>query len=281
MNERDDPIKVERILVAFDTTPLGETALEAAAGLATAFDAELTGLFVEDVNLMRMAQLPFTRELGLTSAVIRPIEATDIERVFRMQAARIRISLETLALELDLRWSFQVVRGQAFAAVLECTRERDLVVFGETPRVRIAASARPSAAGMAPGGAAPQRGERFRQLGLRPVALLFDGSERALRALAAAHALAATAQTRLALLVPAESAEEFGRLRELAKAWLSAHGATARFLWLRRRDVPDVAQAVRAENAAVLLWHGGASPEDRRRARALLSALACPVVLMH
>ena len=47
------PPKVERILVAIDTSPYGRSAMEAAAELAAEFQAELLGLFVEDVSLLR------------------------------------------------------------------------------------------------------------------------------------------------------------------------------------------------------------------------------------
>ena len=280
MSERDRESKVERIVVAFDTTPLGEVALEAAAGLAAALDAELSGLFVEDVNLMRMAQLPFTRELGLVSAVIRPIEASDIERAFRLEAEHSREQLEHIAAALDLRWSFQVLRGHVPAAVLGCRTEVDLVVFGKAAHRPMVKSVRVPPRAGAVGREAQRHREQFQRLSLRPIALLFDGSERAWRALAVAFALAATAETRLTLLVSSGSREDFDRLRELAKAWLPERGAMARFAWLRNREALDIAQAVKAENAAALLWYDGATPQDRDRLQALLSMLGCPVVLI-
>lgn len=277
-NERET--KVERIVVAFDMTPFGEIALEAAAGLAAALDAELSGLFVEDVNLMRMAELPFTRELGLISAVTRPIDAPDVERSFRLQAQRSREQLERIAAALDLPWSFQVVRGLGFAAVLECVRELDLAVFGEAAHGPIAKSVWLPAPAGALGGAAQRRRRRFRRLSLRSIAVLFDGSEQAWRALAVAYALAATAEARLALLVSAPTAEEFEGLHELAKTWLAERGAVARFIWLRSREVASVVEAVTAEGAAAVVWYDETARQDQRKFRALLSALGCPLVLI-
>ena len=59
-----------RILVAIDTSPHGSAALEAAARLATELRAELEGLFIEDINLLRLAGLPFAREIQLGDGVL-------------------------------------------------------------------------------------------------------------------------------------------------------------------------------------------------------------------
>lgn len=279
MSEHEDQDKFERIVVAFDETPLGELALEAAAGLASALNAELAGLFVEDVELMRMAELPFARELGLISAATRPLGTSDVERAFRLQAERTRVLLEQVASALDLRWSFQVVRGQALAAALQYLSDVDVVVFGKGAHGYVARSM-----GIQPLvgllGSVARRRERFRRLTLRPIALLFDGSRRAWRTLSVAFALAATAETRLTLLVLGEDREAFERDRELAKAWLAERGAAARFVWLRNVDAAAIAQVVKGEDAVALLWHGDAARQNRERFRTLLAALGCPLVLI-
>src|SRR3989304_3336351 len=54
----------KRIVVALDTGSLSRAAIETAARLAIGLRAELEALFVEDVNLRRLAALPFARGLG-------------------------------------------------------------------------------------------------------------------------------------------------------------------------------------------------------------------------
>lgn len=281
MSDPESEDKIKRIIVAFDATPLDEVALEAAAGLASALDAELAGLFVEDVDLMRMAELPFARELGLVSAVTRPFAASDLERALRLQAARTRALLEEVASAFDLRWSFEVIRGQALAAALGYSSDVDVVVFGKGAHGYVGRSV-----GLGPlagflGREARRPRERFRRLTLRPIALLFDGSRGAWRALSVAYALAATAGTRLTLLVLAEERDAFERARELARAWLAERGATARFVWLRNLDTAGMAQIVKAEEAVALLQHDGTVAQDRERFRTLLAALGCPLVMIR
>ena len=67
MSERQEEDKIQRILVALDASTDSLAALDAAAKLAQCLQAELVGLFVEDVNLLYMAGLPFTRELRFPS----------------------------------------------------------------------------------------------------------------------------------------------------------------------------------------------------------------------
>jgi hypothetical protein len=267
-----------RVVVSFDTTPVGEAALETALGLAAILHAEVTGLFVEDVGLVRMAELPFTRELGLASAILRPIDTADIERALRLQAEQSRAWLAAAAAALNLQWSFRVVRGQAVNAVFEYGEGCALVVLGAASAGVVARSVELSPAGAARRSVSARQG--FRYLSARPIVLLFDGSERGMRALAAGHALAMRAGTRLTLLVTGGSAEEFDRCRQQARSWLVERGGAARYVWLKQRDVESVAQAVGVENASALLLHEDAAPSDRRLLRSLLAELGCPVVLV-
>jgi nucleotide-binding universal stress UspA family protein len=280
MSGRDERTEIRRIVVPFDTAPPIETALEAAAGLAAALDAELFGLFVEDVNLLRTARLPFARELGLASAVPRPLGEAELERAIQQQAERSRAWLASIASDLGLRWSFQVVRGEALSAVLECWREPDLLVWSRAVHVSTARGAAPSAPGREFSRAGLRHRERFRSLRQRPVAVLFDGSEQALRALEVACALAATAGSRLIVLVLASDKEEFGRLRDSARRWLASRDRAVQFKWLRSRLLSGIGEAMRNEDAAVLIWHDVGTAQAGRELAALSAVLHCPVVLL-
>lgn len=278
MSEVDAAPAVPRIVVSFDTTPVGEAALEAALGLAAILHAEIAGLFVEDAALMRIAALPFTRELGLTSAALRPIESAELERALKIQAAQSRAWLEVAAAALNVPWSFQVVRGESVNAVLEFTKESVLVIMGSASAGVVGRSVR--LAERAGAGASAASRETFRHLRARPIAVLFDGSEHALRSLAAAHTLAARAASRLTLLVVSDSAEDYERRRQQARSWLAERGGTAKFAWLKSRDAESVAQAVGAERASALIWHEETAPAEPRALRRLLAEVGCPLILV-
>ena len=271
MSEARPPARFERIVVACDPTPPGSAALAAAAALAASLQAELAGLFVEDVNLLRMAALPFTRELGLASALLRPIETTDIEREFRRHAEQTRKALEAAALASSLRWSFQVIRGQPLTAALSAVSDADLLV--------VKATAHPAARSVRerPRTAREAAVARARHgLRVRPVAVLFDGSPQAERALALAAALAERVGCPLTLWVAADNEADFGNMRSRARDLLAASDGAATILGLRGRDLPTVAEAVAAASPAALVWH---DVLDSEQLAVLLSVVRCPLVL--
>ena len=120
-----------RVLVALDASVRDLSALEATADLAGGIPVELLGLFVEDINLLRLAALPFAREVAYGSAGDRPFDVQSLERDFRTQAERLRRSLALEAYRLRGTWSFRVVRGDLAVELTQAARDVDLLVFGE------------------------------------------------------------------------------------------------------------------------------------------------------
>ncbi|MGD8821809.1 MAG: universal stress protein, partial [Anaerolineales bacterium] len=74
MPEDKNPTRVERILVAVDASSHSRAALEAAAELAASLEVELVGIFVEDINLMRLAELPIAVEIETPTGQVRRID---------------------------------------------------------------------------------------------------------------------------------------------------------------------------------------------------------------
>lgn len=112
-------------------------ALDAVAAAAAALEAELTGLFVEDVGLLHFAGLPFAREIGVFSA--QPLDVSTMERRLRSQAEEARRALAAAAEGKPLRWSFRIERGSLLAQVRSALADADLVILlgdrgGQRPR---------------------------------------------------------------------------------------------------------------------------------------------------
>ena len=83
-----DEFRIRRILFALDAATDAPDSLEAATEIAERLNAELIGLFVEDVNLLRSAALPFVREINLGSGGWREFSPANVERELRSRAAR-------------------------------------------------------------------------------------------------------------------------------------------------------------------------------------------------
>ena len=101
-----------RILVALDASTHSLAALEEAAALASRLKAEVMGLFVEDINLLRLATSPMARQIGLPSAIGEEIDSAMIESGLRAQASQARAALAAAAGRAGVNWSFRTVRGR-------------------------------------------------------------------------------------------------------------------------------------------------------------------------
>lgn len=123
------------ILAVQDTAGLAEL-LAPARLLAQGRRAELTGLFVEELELLRSASLPVTREVGVASERVRDIDAHSTGRLLRRRADAVRRAIEREAAAADLTWSFQVIRGSLLQAAVEATTRADLVVLSP-PRTAV------------------------------------------------------------------------------------------------------------------------------------------------
>lgn len=195
---------IRRILVALDTAPTSEAILEGVARLAARAEAELLGLFVEDIDLLNMAGLPFARESCLALALSRRLEAEDMERALRAQAERARALLEKTALRLSLRWSFRVVRGRMAEELQTASEQVDLIAFWLPLHTRAGAGMPAIARTVSrpilflPHGAALQP----------PFGVVFERSEASRRALALAAQLAGEEKRGVTvLLTPCDAAQ--------------------------------------------------------------------------
>jgi len=253
-----------RVIVSCDASPLGESAIAAAAALARRLDVELKGIFVEDINLIRSASLPFTREVTSATALARRMPPGELQQLLERQAQSVRGVLAQAASALSLQWTFQVVRGAPLVSVLDAMQVLDLAVFGHLGRfaTQLAASAAP-----------PAR---------QPVMVVYDGSPAAERALDAAAALADGMRCGLVVAL-LDTAGNAAALRAQARERLERHHpkhSPALFLAIKHRNADAVGQAAETCAPAVLLWGGVARDADRATLSTLVDALRCPVVLV-
>ena len=257
-----------RIVLAIDTGSLTGPALEAAAALAAGLQSELSALFVEDERLLRVAALPMAHEVGLLSAQRQRIELHDMERALRIQAERLRQIVSQTAERLTLTWTLEVVRGEILATSLGRMRPEDLLVVGKGRLPRPAF------------GGARARAGAFPALAARPVTVHFNGSDAALRALEAAHAIARFIPTELSVLIAVSTPPDFEERRARAAQWLGERGAAARYVNVSSRDPAARAAAVRSQDGGILVWP---TPPDRRELAALarlIDEVGCPVVVL-
>jgi hypothetical protein len=255
-----------RIVIALDTASRVAPVIETGVALGAGLHAMLDALFVEDERLLRLAALPFARELGFPSARLRRIEAEDVERALRGQVDQVRKQLGAAAAALELPWQLSVLRGDVLRTAFRYASVADILVLG-----RSVSAAMPDA------GEAPRA--RFPSLRRRAILALFDGNAAGAKALAAAQALARVAPGELVVLIPASGPEPFRRIREQAAA-IAARGAPvpAQYVSIPDLAAGTIARTVRAWSAAVLVWPGDG--RDPGVLAGIVDAVPCPVVVV-
>lgn len=277
MSERGPSIR--RILVALDASPSSLVALEEAAKLAAVWGAELAGVFVEDSELLRMAQLPFMQTVGSFSATAQRLDTRRLELGFRADAGRVRRALERIAEKERVEWTFRVVRGPVASEILAAAREADLIMLGRigwslAGRRRVGSTV---VAIMQAGSCPTLILHQGTPLG-SPVLVAYDGSETAQKALSLATLLRQNEP--LDVLILADGPEAARALRDQAAQWLEQRGVEATFRQLVGADVGTLARTACDERGGVLVIPAEITPAGGEGLAAFLNKIGCPALVV-
>ncbi len=267
-SEADAPAPPARIVASLAPAALALAVLDTALVLAEQLHAELLGLFVEDINLARLARLPFAREVGRLSALERPLAQPDVERLFRVQSTRMRELVASAAGPSRLAWSFEAERGQLLAEVLSRRRRGDLVVLAP-------ASAPPHVGHPSP----PARVGRTRHPRRECIAAILTHPT-SVAAILSAAAQVAQGQHRGLCACIAASPSDADALRHEALAWIQARGLAARLSILSFASSQQLAADLRAIKAAALVAGCPTNSREVVQVETLRSASPCPLVLV-
>jgi nucleotide-binding universal stress UspA family protein len=275
---------IHRILVALDASTPSLAALEEAAALASAMQAELLGLFVEDINLVRIAGLPFVRQISFPYGAEERMSSERIDRELKAQAELARQALASAAGRRHTRWSFRTVRGQVTGEILAAASQTDLVLLGQsgwsparavgsTALALIAAS--PGAFLLVPQ-EAPQTG---------PIAVLYDGSidspGDSRRALEAAIRLGVAHQAALLVLVSGSTPEACDAIRQNAREIIGRRVKEFRVRRVPAATPRELAQVLRTEHGRLLVLPGSSALAQEAGIRSLLELTRSPLLLIR
>jgi nucleotide-binding universal stress UspA family protein len=279
MAERDTDIR--RILVALDATSGSLEALEEAAALASRMEAELVGMFVEDIGLLSLASLPFAREVSPLGSAARTLDVATVEKELKLQAAQARRALAETAERLHLRWEFLVARGKVDVEILAATARADMVALaksragGGRPRLgqvsRAVALSMPCSVLLATPDPRPHR---------RRVAVVFGAGPASEAALRFAIRLATGNGCPLSVLVPAAVGETEAAGREAAaNQRLRGLAVPVEVRRISLARSADMMAAVAEVGAEILVL--GATPREGPDLVATIEGCGCTVLLVR
>lgn len=126
-----------RVVVAFEAAADAAAATRQAIELAEQLRAELFGVFVEEVEALRLAALPFATLVD-RSGRTSPLRPATVEAGWKSAASRAESNLSRAADRARIPASFGVARGRLLGALRSLSQGRDLILLGETRAPRAA-----------------------------------------------------------------------------------------------------------------------------------------------
>lgn len=268
-------MEIRRILLAVDPSQDGGTALRTAAALSAALRAELEALFIEDINLLRLARLPFVRELHSVSASQRPLALHAMEQALRLQAERMRALLAQQAGAAGVAWSFSIARGSVTAELSSRSVNADLLIVSSLGAAIPGASERdPSLQNLLARSQCAVLLARGALLSGRPLVAVYEGGVRGAKVLDLALRLAVDDPQAVIVLVPMQQREA---LETEVRNRCAAADVAVQVRGVELRDPAAMAKVARAIGGRIWLL----AVNDEPGAQTPLPGVRCPVLLVR
>jgi len=259
---RPATVTVRRIVVAADASAPGRVALDAAIRLAQRLQAELEGLYLEDINLKRFSELPVAREFPFGGPAR---DATRVADDLRNEAMSLRRAFEEATGRARIQATFRVAEGRIEHAILAEGGDADLLVMGFQRRA---------------GFSSPRFTPTPAAVASRPL-VLYDGSTSADRTLELAARLADDDAGALTVVIRAETDTEALKLRRRAAQLLAAQDHGARFRSVVRPSLIDLCRAVTDSGSSALVIASDDALLAAGGFRRLLDDVTCPVLVVR
>jgi hypothetical protein len=252
---------MRRIAITLDAFEVSSAALEQAVLLAERMGAQLEGIFVEDIDLIEVAGLPFLREFRSVSRSEDAISLNRMEQELRVLARRAERLLSEQASRHNVAWSFRIWRGSIDTDLLAADVEAD--VFALT---RLGASL----------ARLPVVSTRS-----KAVSVLLTASEASLRALETAVNLASYPAAYLNIILHAADEAEAAHLQEMAAKQLGKHTPGVRFISLQKGSLADLIDILVDTNSAVLVIERDSKLLQVPSLKHSLGSLKCPLLIVR
>jgi hypothetical protein len=238
------------------------------SALVSESSAEIAGVFLEDHNLFRLAELPFTTELCRMTTTQRSLTTAALERQMRVQALHAEQALRSVAERAGSPWSFRKHRGRLGTALAQA-RDVDLLLIGTVRAALVSAGELRASARMVRAGDVES---------LRPVAVLVDHADSAARALEAGIELAESTGRGLIVFLSDEATEAH---LDLSRRLQLLGPKRAAIQTVPAPGTGTLLAAVRRAAPAVLIVGASEAGFEEPRIGALQRELRCPMLVVR
>ncbi len=254
-----------RILVALDASPSSMDSLEMAVNLAARMRAQLETLFIEDINLLRLAALPFAAELDRSSGEARSMSEAGITSALQAHVEKLRQRLDWFREHRKIQYSLRTVRGDYLTEAMHA--DSDILFIYTSKRISMGEATDPSRS-------AAMRAARRRVSSIFTVYSVGDRSGKSLRL---AVEFADNLGTELVIVLPAASDEVLESYQTDVAKQLGKR-TNVRFK-IANTDFAITASEIDKNGCCLLVLPKHGDQFDRAEINALRS-LHCPLVLV-
>lgn len=272
---------IRRILVAMDASPQSFAALHAAVELGVKLEAQLLGLFVEDIELLRLASSPYARELLLPTARETPLDRAGMERKLKAHAELVRKALAMAADRAKVKWAFRVARGSVPSEILAAAAGCDLVALGRRGWSLAKKSYMGSTALAAIREAVPTLLLSTRGMFAdQRILAWYDGTQTSKKGILAAAELARICSRKLTVLLPLREQNSSSHLHEQVAHFLKGKEIQLTFVRINDPDKGELNKTLQSAHPTVIVLTGKEPFSKREDLIALLDTFDVSALLL-
>ncbi|SEN56069.1 universal stress protein [Nitrosomonas marina] len=277
-----EKVLISRILVALDASSSSRNILQAGIKLATHLNAELNVLFIEDIDLLHVAELPFVREVIYGAPVGRSINVMAMERSMQTQSAQLRKLVESIARENQIKITFSVMRGNVARMLCDASQQTDLLVIGKNTQLllksrKIGSITRLVLATARCNLVVLQYGSIIE----RPVVVVYTGDRTSQRALTLAIELAREDHNQLIIVLPAVDDSDYQQLCESVQNNVRDHSLQISLVRLPINSAEQILQVIQQVHGRILLLESDSAFLTDLEQQLLIMQSDVPVILLR
>lgn len=120
---------IQQILISLRSDNYSIVTMRSIVVLAEKLKADIRGVFVEDRDLMHIANLPFSREITLPTANVRNLNSMSMLRHFRSHAENIRKAFNQCAEDASVSCTFVTREGSIIESALSESHDAQLIIL--------------------------------------------------------------------------------------------------------------------------------------------------------
>lgn len=274
--------RIDRILVALDSSAANQNILRASITLASYFHSQLNALFIEDADLISAAELPFVREIVLGFPSGRAINAAGMERSIQLQTTQLRKLVASVAQQNQIDIAFNVLRGNVARTLCEASGQTDLLVIGKNSLLqgksrRVGSITRSVMSSVQCDLAVLHYGSNIE----RPVVTGFTGSTASLRAVSLAIDLAHEDHGQLIIILPATDDLKYEQLNKAIEENFNMQQLRISLVRLPNNSTDQILHVIQQFHGRILLLESSSAFLTDEQKQALIAQADIPMIFLR